>query len=232
MIRAVFFDLYGTLVLFHPPREEVQAQACQPFGFHVTREGLVKGYVVADEYMVEANASQKLVPQMTPEERDLFFARYEQLVLQGAGIDVDLETSGRVWAAVQEIPHGLVLFDDVLPVLDMLKLREMTLGALTNIGWDTDQISEDLGLAPYLDFAITSSEVGRGKPHPPIFLAALERADVGSAEAFMVGDSYTSDVQGARGVGIRPLLLDRESMMSNVDDCTKIGSLMEILDYL
>ena len=235
MIRAVFFDLYGTLVLFHPPREEVQAQACQPFGFRVTREGLDKGYLVADEYMVEANASQRPMSQMTPQERDLFFARYEQLVLQGAGIDVDLETSGRVWANVQEIPHGFVLFDDVLPVLDMLKLRELTLGTLTNIGWDRwdiDQICEDLGLASYLDFVITSSEVGRGKPHPPIFLAALERAEVGPAEALMVGDSYSSDVQGARGVGIRPLLLDREGMMSNVDDCTKISSLMEILYYL
>ena len=232
MIKAIFFDLYGTLVRFHPPREEIQTQACEPFGFTVTREGLVIGYTLADEWMARANASRKLVPQMAREERDRFFAEYERLVLRGAGVDVDLETAGRVWARVQEIPYGLAVFDDVLPVLDMLKLRGLTLGLLTNVGWNINTMCEELGLAPYLDIVVTSQEVGSGKPHPPIFLAGLERAGVEPAEALMVGDSYSSDVQGALGVGMQALLLDREGILDEVNDCPKIGGLMEILENI
>lgn len=232
MIKAVFFDFYGTLARFHPSREEVQAQACQPFGFNVTRDGLVQGYAVADEWMDETNASPKPLQRMTREERRNFFAEYERLVLLGDGLQVDLETAGKVWAAVRRIPYGLALFDDVLPTLDALKQRGLVLGTVSNVTLDFGQTSQELGLAPYLDLAITSGEVGKGKPHPPIFLAALERAGVQAPEALMVGDSYSSDIRGARGVGIKPLLLDREGILAHVDDCPRIRTLTQVQDYL
>jgi len=232
MIKAVFFDLYGTLARFHPPREEVQAQACASFGFTVTREGLIRGYLLADEWMSRVNASETPVPQLAEEERARFFAEYERLVLQGAGVEVDLETAGRVWSRVREIPYQLALFDDVLPVLGMLKQRELTLGLLSNIGRNLTELGKELGLAPYLDFTVTSREAGSGKPHPPIFRLALERAGVKPPEALHVGDSHLSDVQGALGAGIHPLLLDREDVMTHVNDCPRIGGLIGVLDYL
>lgn len=232
MIKAVFLDLYGTLVLFDPPREEVQVRACEPFGFQLTRDGLVKGYLAADEWLVEVNATHKPLPLMDSTERDHIFAGYEQLILHGAGIEIDLDIAGRVWDRVQEIPHGLTLFEDVLPLLELLKARELTVGTLTNIGWDIDVILKDLDLVNYLDFVVTSSEVGVGKPHPAMFLDALERANVSPDETLMIGDSYRSDVQGAIGVGIQPFLLDREGVMSVMANCIKIASLMDILDYI
>jgi len=232
LIKAVFFDLYGTLARFHPPREEVQAQACEPFGFQVARDGLVQGYSLADEWMNKVNASDRPMPLMSREERRGFFAEYERLVLLGAGIKVDLETAGKVWAKVSRMPYGLALFDDVLPTMDALKRRGLVLGTLSNITQELRDLSQNLGLAQYLDFAVTSWEVGQGKPHPPIFLAALERAHVQAPEALMVGDSYSSDIQGARGVGIRPLLLDREGILTDINDCPRIRSLPEVLGYL
>ena len=232
MIKAVFFDLYGTLARFQPPREEVQAQACQHFGFQVARGGLVLGYAVADEWMAKINASRRPLPGMSREERDRFFAEYERLVLLGAGIKVDLQTAGKVWARVREIPYGLALFDDVLPTMDTLKRRGLILGTLSNITEDLQKLSRNLGLTTYLDFAINSWEGGIGKPHPPIFLAALERAGVLASEALMVGDSYRSDVQGALGVGIRPLLLDREDVLTGIEECPKIRALPEVMGYL
>jgi len=67
----------------------------------------------------------------------------------------------------------------------------------------------ELGIAEYLDFTVTSAEAGADKPQPPIFLKALELAQVTAAEAVHVGDQYQNDVLGARGVGIAPILLDR-----------------------
>jgi putative hydrolase of the HAD superfamily len=85
-----------------------------------------------------------------------------------------------------------------------------------------------LGLDSYLDFCVTSEEAGAEKPHPPIFLAALRRAHVAPQEAIHVGDQYQADVQGARAVGINPVLLDREGWYHDVNDCSKITTLPEL----
>ena len=231
MIKAVFFDLYNTLARFYPPREELQATSCAEFGIQVTPDGIDKGYALADDYMARENA---LLPlrNRTPEAREEFFAEYQRLVLQGAGVEVARELAGQIWSRIRQIPYDLALFDDVLPAMDMLKLQGLTLGLISNIDRDMDRLLKDLRLSPYLDFAITSREAGSEKPHPPIFLAALDWAQVEPSEAIHVGDQYTSDVQGARSVGINPVLLDRYGSYLEVQDCPRIESLMEILGLL
>jgi FMN phosphatase YigB (HAD superfamily) len=47
------------------------------------------------------------------------------------------------------------------------------------------------------------------KPHPSIFQAALGRAGARSEEAVMVGDSLAHDIEGARRLGIRAVLVSR-----------------------
>ena len=80
-------------------------------------------------------------------------------------------------------------FDDVLPAMDMLKSQALTLGMISNMNRDGGELTEGLGLTPYLDFAVTSGEVGWEKPHAPIFLAALEKAGVEPHEAVHVATS-------------------------------------------
>lgn len=232
MIKAVFFDLYGTLAHFYPLREQIQTDACETFGFSVSRAGVTRGYLLADEFMAKVNASPVPVSRLDKDEHTRFFAKYEYLILQGAGIDVNLETAGRVWAKVRETPYGMALFDDVLPVLEALRFRGLTLGLLSNINWDIRGLCEELGLVSYLSFSITSREAGAGKPHPPMFLMALERAGVISTEALHVGDSHLSDVGGAHGVGICPVLLDRDGMFGDIHDCLKISDLFGVFEHL
>ncbi len=90
----------------------------------------------------------------------------------------------------------------------------------------------DLGIAAYIDFTVTSAEVGADKPQPPIFLKALELAQVKPAEAIHVGDQYQNDVLGARGVGISPILLDRADYYAEITDCPRIRTLTEVSKYL
>lgn len=232
MIKAVFFDFYGTLARFYPPREEVQGQAISSFGYTVTREGLVKGYALADDFMSQVNAGESPMARRQGEDRIAFFSQYQQLVMRGAGLDVDVATARRVWEKVQQIPYGLALYDDALPVLEALKQRGLILGILSNIGRNPKQLTDSIGLTPYLDFAVTSEEIGSNKPHPPMFLAALERAKVEPSQALHVGDSYLSDVQGARNVGIAAVLVDREGVMTEATDCPKITRLMQVVEYL
>ena len=60
--------------------------------------------------------------------------------------------------------------------------------------------------------AVGSTEHGRIKPHPSIFETALTALEVDPSEAVMVGDSYEDDIEGARAVGIRAILVDRDGL--------------------
>ena len=58
------------------------------------------------------------------------------------------------------------------------------------------------GLASCFTHTIISEEVGINKPQPEIFRIALERNGITAGEAVMIGDSYTSDIAGAKAAGI------------------------------
>jgi putative hydrolase of the HAD superfamily len=61
------------------------------------------------------------------------------------------------------------------------------------------------------------------KPHPSIFIAALQLLGVGAAEAVMVGDSFKHDIEGALGVGMRAILLNRgDAAAPKVDGDTRV----------
>jgi putative hydrolase of the HAD superfamily len=61
-----------------------------------------------------------------------------------------------------------------------------------------------------VDAGISSFHHGRTKPHASIFRAVLDLLGVEPAEAVMVGDTISDDVEGARALGMRAILLDRE----------------------
>lgn len=61
---------------------------------------------------------------------------------------------------------------------------------------------EHSGLAPYFAHTLISEEVGVNKPQPEIFRIALQRNGIAAEEAVMIGDSYTSDIAGAKAAGI------------------------------
>ena len=231
MIKAIFFDFYNTLSRFDPPREELQVRACGEFGIQVTPEGITRGYALADAYMAREVATVPL------RERDIqdtknFFAEYQRLILQGAGEKVSLDLALGVILRLRQFSYGYALFHDVLPTLDVLKKQGLTLALLSNNDGEINKLCDDLGLYPHLDFAINSEEVGLGKPHPPIFLEALRRAQVRPQEAVYVGDQYETDVKGARGVGIHPVLLDRDGLKTDVQDCPRIEGLAGLVDLV
>lgn len=233
MTKAVFFDWFNTLAFYHPPREGIHAAACRKLGIEVSEERIRRSLPAADQFFMEENARSP-VEKRSPEERAQVYAQYEKRMLSGAGVEVSDELALRIMQEASKSFQGLAfaLYDDVLPTLELLKQRGLILGLISNIERDMDPVCAELGLAPYLDFMVTSREVGADKPRPPIFLAALEKAKVEASEAIHVGDQYHSDVVGALGVGIRPVLLDRYDLFPQVTDCPKIKSLAEIIECL
>ena len=230
-IRAVFFDLYGTLARFDPPREQIQARAAAEHGMTARPAGITAGYRDADEFMAQQNAHMPL-RTMAPDERDRFFARYEQLVLRGAGHDVDLSEAARVWKSVRRQKYGLALFPDALSTLGALRTERLTLGVVSNMNETGEVVARRLGLTGHVDFVVTSVEAGAEKPHLPIFREALSRAGVGADEAVHVGDQLDSDIEGARRAGIRPVLIDRYGNHVSYRDAPRIASLEKLPDLI
>jgi putative hydrolase of the HAD superfamily len=91
-------------------------------------------------------------------------------------------------------------------LLDALRADGLKLGLVSNAFDPPELLHADLarmGIAERLDAAVFSSEVGRRKPDPAIFRAALERLGVAPEEALHVGDRLYEDVRGASALGIR-----------------------------
>ena len=189
--------------------------------------------MLADRYWFEENIKSK-VAERSPEEQFEVGLHYQNTILTEVGARADKELLLKIMQKVQQLHEGItfVLFNDVLPTLKTLKEQKLILGLLTNLDRDMKPICHELGLEPYLDFVVTSGEIGVDKPEPPIFLAALERSGVTAAEAVHVGDQYKIDIIGARGVGINPVLIDRHALYPDVSDCPRISSLPELTEHL
>jgi putative hydrolase of the HAD superfamily len=64
--------------------------------------------------------------------------------------------------------------------------------------------------SPAVGCAVCSRAFGRTKPHPEIFQRALALLETEPEDAAMIGDSYEDDIEGARALGMKAFLLDRD----------------------
>ena len=231
MIKAIFFDFYNTLVRFWPPLDQIQMAACQEFGFNIEPEAISYGYSVADVYFNRENEIKPLATR-TEEERTAFFAQYEQILLENAGLSVSLDLARQIWQIAISVPKDFIAFDDTLESLERLRGKGYCLGVVSNLRRDMDQLCRNLGMSPYLDFCLTSADVGAEKPDPAIFRAALKQAGVMPSEAVHVGDQPRSDMVGARGAGLHAILLDRGGWQDGIENCVRITGLSELDDIL
>jgi len=231
MIKAVFFDLYQTLVRYEPPREEIEAKVLKDFGIETTPEALVRPIIAADEFIYNEIARQPLSAR-SKEEKFALYAQYQAVLLGKAGLKYDQKAIPRLLAAMQQSQMDLVLFDDVTLTLDDLKERGLTLGLISNVEQDMIQTLAKLGLPKWLKIVVTSQDAGAGKPRPEIFQLALKRGGVKPSEAIYIGDQYNVDMVGARGVGMEGILIDRGDYYQSIADCPRIKSLKEVAGYL
>jgi putative hydrolase of the HAD superfamily len=229
-IKAVFFDLYHTLVTYDPPQEVLEARALGELGVDVDPQVFLRPLVMADEFIYQEIARRPL-SYRSPEERLGLYRRYQEILLKEAGIDYDEKLVMELLVKMQKTVMNLALFDDVAPALTDLKGRGLTLGLISNVEQDIDELLERLGLPAWLDIVMTSQEAGYNKPNAEIFLAALRQAKVEPAEAIYTGDQYRVDVVGAEGAGMKGILLDRSGYYEELD-CPRIKSLTELVDYL
>jgi putative hydrolase of the HAD superfamily len=200
-LRAVLFDVDFTLAKPGPD--------LGPDGYR--RLGELHGLELDPDRYAEARTAALETLERHPELRhdeELWFA-FTERIIRGMGGDSDAARDlaiemTRLW----ENSENFDLYDDVLPVIAELRAHGLKLGLVSNSGRELEDFVAHHALD--VDCAITSRAHGFTKPHPTIFQAALELLGVQPAEAAMVGDSVEDDIEGARALGMRAFLIDRE----------------------
>ena len=231
MIKAVFFDFYGTLAGWRPSVSEIQRTAAATENLQVDTDRIAQAYPAANALLNQANA-ESLLRDRAEADQNAFFARFEQVLLANAGYDVSIEVAWAIWVRVRATPKVFSLYPDSLPALEEMHREGLTLGVISNIGMELPDHIRDLELDAYVSVMVSSGEVGVAKPHPAMFELALRKAGTSPAEAIHVGDGYESDVVGARDAGLHAIYLTREGEAAPSREVTVIRTLAEVRQHV
>lgn len=231
MIKAVFFDLFQTLVRYDPPREELVVQVLRDLGIDRDPDIFCGPLIAADEFMYGEISRHPLSLRSTEEKIGLYI-EHQRIMLREAGIDADETLLRKLLGRMQQFSMNLVLFDDVTPALTDLKSRGLILGMISNVEQDMADTFNKLDLNKWLEIVVTSQDAGANKPQPEIFQEALRQARVQPSDALYVGDQYKVDVIGATSAGMKGVLIDRTDYYQEITDCPRIRSLTELTEYV
>jgi HAD superfamily hydrolase (TIGR01549 family) len=208
-IRAVLFDVDFTLVR---PGPELGPEGYRRLG---ERFGLLLDPARYED--ARAKAIEELQHHPELEHDDEIWVAFTERIIRHMGGDADAARACAVeMTAAWERHHNFELYEDTLPVLADLREHGLKIGLVSNTGRDLHAFVAHHALE--VDAAVGSGTHGKTKPHPAIFLAALEQLGVTAEEAAMVGDSPEDDVEGARALGMRAFLVDREDRFPQFEE--------------
>jgi putative hydrolase of the HAD superfamily len=209
MLRAVIFDVDFTL---SRPGPELGAEAYE-------RVGAVHGLALDpgryEEARLAAFADMRAHPELVHDEE--IWVAFTEDIVRGMG-----GASGEARACAVEIVRrwedhaNFDLYDDAVPTLEEMRRHGLGVGLISNGQRDLEEFARHHLLD--VDVAVGSKSHGRTKPHASIFETALAVLGAGASEAVMVGDSVVDDIEGARALGMRAILLDRDGLVPGEPD--------------
>ncbi|RKU32452.1 hypothetical protein C6499_03265 [Candidatus Poribacteria bacterium] len=211
MVQAVFFDFYETLCFHRYSLAENLERIAERYGVEVNW----KRCETALKSLFAGTSAPAPTPHYSLLESSITVMLRECEFIREVGIEKHVEQIA--WELLQSghylfAANSATLYDDVIPTLQHFRDAGFKLAIVSN--WDTplDPLTERLGIAEYFDAIVASHDarVRSEKPDPHIFNYALAAVGVLPEETVHVGDTYEADIVGAQGVGIRPILLDRD----------------------
>jgi putative hydrolase of the HAD superfamily len=229
--RAVFFDVDFTLIYPGPSLQgEGYEHFCRQHGVVVDpllfRTAVALAAPILDEVKAHHYDAQVFI--------DYTRTIIEHMGGSGPATEAAAREIYDEWAACRHF----FLYDDVEPVLRQLAAAGLRIGLISNTQRPLDEFAAHFELQGLIGAAVSSAEHGYLKPHPSIFETALTALGVDAHEAVMVGDSVKHDIEGARRIGMRAVLVRRRGaglssplerhLGAGDDDVPVIASLFEL----
>jgi putative hydrolase of the HAD superfamily len=224
-VEAIFFDVGGTLVYTNLSHVDLLHQALLVIGYKLTRDNVVNSNDLARQAV--ARRRRRHAARMNTSDASRMWLDHlaENLDLDLHGVDLERQLTLAMREVERRDPE--VTDPDAPRLLATLKDRGFLLGVISNWSADLPAYLEERHLAKYFHAIIASEAVGASKPHREIFMRGLAAVDVGPERAMHVGDDYWADVVGARDIGIRPVLIDRDHEAVR-SDCPTIERLKDL----
>jgi putative hydrolase of the HAD superfamily len=239
ILRAVIFDLGGTLMHERNATQPVNARGDEALTLYLREQGLELNL---STFPVEFR--RRLDEHFKQREKDLLETTYsfvlrEVLTDKGYGEVSDEVVRSALDCLFAMTQPNWALEEDALPTLKKIEEDGYRMGLISNAGDDKDvqQLLQKFGIGRFFDFALTSAACSYRKPHPRIFELALARWTFLPSEAVMVGDNLDADIRGAKNVGLAAIWIKRRSGLRGakqveVQPDASVSSLSEIPSIL
>ncbi len=233
MIRAIFFDLDGTLRHNLPSGGEFSTNYAVQLGLRVRSEDRLRA--MRWEHYYWANSPElKADRQAYLPDEQRFWSAYSrrQLVALGASNE-EADRMGPLVNSymMQEYKPKSIVPEDATRILPALKHNGYLLGLLSNRDKPFAEEAQGLGIASFFELMLAGGEVDMWKPEPQLFLYACQKLKLQPDEAIYVGDNYFADVIGARRAGLQPVLYDPRGVFDD-PGCATIRSFDELQGVL
>jgi len=238
-LRAVLFDLWGTLVL--DPRERSAPRqawrsanvhriliecgsACELDSVNEALIALIRGLNALQDDGKDPGAPGRV---------DLFF----DILCDPSTAGLDESQREAILNAIGGLERELApqLAPGAVEALAAMKAAGLQTALVSNAGVTTSPalrwLLEEYGLRPHFDLLVFSDELAVAKPDPTIFLHTLEALGVDPSEAAFVGDAPHNDVAGAQAAGLFAVQVGDKSR-DGVRPDAQIASLTELIDVL
>jgi HAD superfamily hydrolase (TIGR01662 family) len=202
-IRAVFFDVDFTLIYPGPAFQGIgYRDFCAAHGVDVDASFFDRAVAAASKLLEPQAEGGVYNPEI--------FVQYTQRIIEGmGGSGPGVERAARdiydQWSACRHFE----LYEEVPEVLRALHATGLKIGLISNTQRSLTAFQTHFELEGLFDVALSSFDHGYMKPHPSIFETALRHVEARADEAMMVGDSLPADIEGARRLGMRAVLVSR-----------------------
>lgn len=208
MIRAILFDLGGTLLEFNPHH--------LPW-LEWERAGLenVHAYLLARGYDLALAALSDHWAEQLPErweraargEANLRLGGVLREACHACGVTPTADEIEAATAAyIAPLDATVAAYDDTLDTLRELRRRKYRIGLISNTMWPGEYHRREMerhGLLALFDHTVFSADVGLWKPQPEVYHLALDALGVPAEDAVFVGDMPAYDILGAQRAGLR-----------------------------
>jgi FMN phosphatase YigB (HAD superfamily) len=171
MIKAIFFDLDGTIRHNDPRGSDVFAEHAAALGLRIRADDRLRAMRWEHYYWANSRDLRDDQGRYGRMSED-FWRRYSlrQLVALGASSKQALEFAQTMTQYMSDAykPRSVVP-DELHGVLKRLQESDYPLGVISNRDKPIQDEIAELGLAPYFAFSLASGEIGAWKPEPEIF---------------------------------------------------------------
>jgi HAD superfamily hydrolase (TIGR01549 family) len=227
-LRAVFFDVFGTLMPYkNIPREIIVSKRAQLAGLSLTPEQVKAGLDILAHQEKEFAMAGQLGRDDVAHDRTYWEIQFTN-VLHASGVQGEVLSYATAMCDAFLQTEDFYLDDETLPTLRGLKQRGFLVGVISNAPKGLAKTLDKYGLLSELVIAVGSQDIGLEKPNARIFQYALHEVGVQAGESAYVGDEYMTDAKAAAAAGMMGIFLDRNGHRP-LTDLPRIRRLSDLL---